>query len=143
MVTEALKCYSMRGLKVFLSQIWTAHIKETLRELFLGETLFIVVSKMFNTLETIAIAYNAKERILSHFKSEKAISKHFLAISTNKKAIAEFGINPGIKEKGTGKLFLGNYSFIAGIQKKYKRKFIRPRSFLDGNRLFVTRVLRM
>jgi hypothetical protein len=38
---------------------------------------------------------------------------------------------------------IGNYSFIAGIQKKYKRKFIRPRSFLEGNRLFVTRVLRL
>ena len=40
-------------------------------------------------------------------------------------------------------LAIGNYSFIAGIQKKNKRKFIRPRSFLDENRLFVTRVLRM
>ena len=40
-------------------------------------------------------------------------------------------------------LAIGNYSFIAGIQKKNKRKFIRPRSFLEGNRLFVTRVLRM
>jgi hypothetical protein len=40
---------------------------------------------------------------------------------------------------------IGNYSFIAGIQKEYKRKFIRPRSFLEveGNRLFVTRVLRL
>jgi REP element-mobilizing transposase RayT len=38
---------------------------------------------------------------------------------------------------------IGNYSFIAGLQKKNKRKFIRPRSFLEGNRLFVTRVLRL
>jgi putative transposase len=38
---------------------------------------------------------------------------------------------------------IGNYSFIAGIQKKYERKFIRPRSLLEGNRLFVTRVLRL
>jgi hypothetical protein len=38
---------------------------------------------------------------------------------------------------------IGNYSFIAGIQKKYARKFIRPRTFLEGNRLFVTRVLRL
>ena len=38
---------------------------------------------------------------------------------------------------------IGNYSFIAEIQKKYARKFIRPRSFLEGNRLFVTRVLRL
>ena len=40
-------------------------------------------------------------------------------------------------------LALGNYSFIAGIQKKNKRKFIRPRQFLEGDRLFVTRVLRL
>jgi hypothetical protein len=42
-------------------------------------------------------------------------------------------------------LAIGNYSFIAGIQKNYKRKFIRPRKFLEveGNRLFVTRVLRL
>ena len=39
-------------------------------------------------------------------------------------------------------LALGNYSFIAGIQKKNKRKFIRPRTFFEGNRIFVTRVLR-
>jgi hypothetical protein len=38
---------------------------------------------------------------------------------------------------------IGNYSFIAGIQKKYERKFIRPRLLLEGNRLFVTRVLRL
>jgi hypothetical protein len=38
---------------------------------------------------------------------------------------------------------IGNYSFIAGIQKKYDRKFIRPRSFLEGNRFFVTRVSRL
>ena len=40
-------------------------------------------------------------------------------------------------------LAIGDYSFIAGIQKKYERKFIRPRSFFEGNRLFVTRILRL
>jgi glucose-6-phosphate isomerase len=95
MATEALKYYSDRGLKVyFVSNVDGTDIKETLRELFPGETLFIVASKMFNTLETITNAFTAKEWLLSHFKSEKAISKHFLAISTNKKAVVEFGIDP-------------------------------------------------
>ena len=95
MVTEALKYYSERDLKVyFVSNVDGTDISETLRELSPDETLFIAASKMFNTLETITNAYTAKEWLLSHFKSEKAISKHFLAISTNKKAVEEFGIDP-------------------------------------------------
>ncbi len=94
MVTEALKYYSERELKVyFVSNVDGTDISETLRGLNPEETLFIAASKMFNTLETITNAHTAKEWLLSHFKSEKAITKHFLAISANKKAVMELGID--------------------------------------------------
>jgi len=95
MVTEALKYYSMRELKVFfVSNVDGTDISEILRGLNPDETLFIVASKTFTTMETMTNAHTAKEWLLSHFKSEKAIEKHFLAVSTNKKAVVEFGINP-------------------------------------------------
>ncbi|MGD2089994.1 MAG: glucose-6-phosphate isomerase [Candidatus Aminicenantes bacterium] len=95
MVTTALKYYSMRELEVlFVSNVDGTQIEETLRGLSPGETLFIIASKTFTTMETMTNAFTAKQWILSHFKSEKAISKHFLAISTNKKAVVEFGIDP-------------------------------------------------
>jgi glucose-6-phosphate isomerase len=95
MVTEALKYYSYRGLTVyFVSNVDGTHIEETLRGLSPEETLFIVSSKTFTTMETMTNAFTAKQWILSHFESDKAISKHFLAISTNKKVVVEFGIDP-------------------------------------------------
>jgi glucose-6-phosphate isomerase len=93
MVTEALKFYSQRELNLFfVSNVDGTDIAETLRTIDPEETLFIIASKTFNTLETMTNAVTARQWILSHFKSKKAVAKHFLALSTNKNAVTSFGI---------------------------------------------------
>jgi len=93
MVTEALKFYSQRELNLFfVSNIDGTDIAETLRTINPEETLFIIASKTFNTLETMTNTITARQWILSHFKTKKAIAKHFLALSTNKNAVTDFGI---------------------------------------------------
>jgi len=94
MVTEALKMYSKRDMRFFfVSNIDYAHIKETLLNLEPEETLFIIASKTFTTLETMTNANTAKEWILKRFNNKKAIEKHFVAVSTNKEGVKKFGIN--------------------------------------------------
>jgi len=94
MVTEALKYYSQRNLNFFfISNVDGNDIEETLRNIDLDETLFIVASKEFHTLETMTNAITAKDRVISHFRDKKAITKHFIAVSANQKAVTDFGIN--------------------------------------------------
>ena len=95
MAYEALKPYSKRGLTVrFVSNIDAAHIIEATRDLSPEETLFVVTSKTFTTQETMANARSARAWCLGRLKSDKAVKKHFVAVSTNTEKVKEFGIDP-------------------------------------------------
>ncbi|KAG7093512.1 phosphatidylinositol N-acetylglucosaminyltransferase subunit gpi1 [Marasmius oreades] len=94
MVTEALKPYSKRDLKAhFVSNIDGTHIAETLRECDPERTLFIIASKTFTTQETITNAETAKTWFLDSAKEGQHVAKHFVALSTNTKAVTAFGID--------------------------------------------------
>jgi glucose-6-phosphate isomerase len=94
MVTEALKPYGKPGLKVhFVSNIDGTHIAETLKNLNPETTLFIIASKTFTTQETITNANTAKEWFLKTATDQTAVAKHFVALSTNTDAVAQFGID--------------------------------------------------
>ncbi|MDR0534194.1 MAG: glucose-6-phosphate isomerase [Verrucomicrobiales bacterium] len=94
MVCEALKHYSKRDLHVhFVSNIDGTHMAETLRVVNPETTLFIIASKTFTTQETITNAETAKAWFLKSAKDGKAVAKHFVALSTNAKEVAKFGID--------------------------------------------------
>ncbi|KAF4616270.1 hypothetical protein D9613_008313 [Agrocybe pediades] len=94
MVTEALKPYSKRDLKAhFVSNIDGTHIAETLRECDPETTLFIIASKTFTTQETITNAETARSWFLESAKDKAHVAKHFVALSTNTKAVTAFGIS--------------------------------------------------
>ncbi|KAK0210379.1 glucose-6-phosphate isomerase [Desarmillaria ectypa] len=95
MVTEALKAYSKRDLTAhFVSNIDGTHIAETLRVCDPERTLFIIASKTFTTQETITNAESAKAWFLDTAKDQAHVAKHFVALSTNTKAVTAFGISP-------------------------------------------------
>ena len=96
MVCEALKPYSQRDLSIqFVSNVDGTHIAEALRISDPEETLFIIASKTFTTQETMTNAETAKNWLLQAFNGETAsIAKHFIALSTNEKAVTAFGIDP-------------------------------------------------
>ncbi|KAI6041968.1 Glc-6-P isomerase [Pisolithus marmoratus] len=94
MVTEALKPYSKRDLTVrFVSNIDGTHLAETLRLCDPETTLFIIASKTFTTQETITNAESARAWFLSTAKDQAHVAKHFVALSTNTKAVTAFGID--------------------------------------------------
>ncbi|KAF8808557.1 glucose-6-phosphate isomerase [Phlegmacium glaucopus] len=94
MVTEALKPYSKRDLKAhFVSNIDGTHIAETLRECDPERTLFIIASKTFTTQETITNAETARSWFLKTAVDKAHVAKHFVALSTNTKAVTAFGID--------------------------------------------------
>src|SRR6266404_4900846 len=94
MVTEALKCYAKRDLTpYFVSNIDGTHLAETLRKVDPETTLFIIASKTFTTQETITNAESAREWFLASAKDRAHIAKHFVALSTNEKAVTAFGIS--------------------------------------------------
>jgi len=94
MVIEALKPYSQRNLKVhFVSNVDGTHIAETLRALNPETALFVIASKTFTTQETLTNAHTARSWFLDAAKQESAIAKHFVAVSTNAKEVAKFGID--------------------------------------------------
>src|SRR3989442_3075555 len=93
MVTEALKPYHQRNLRLhFVSNVDGTHIAETLRALDPETALFIVSSKTFTTQETLTNAQTARRWFLDAAKQESAVAKHFVAVSTNAKEGARFGI---------------------------------------------------
>jgi len=95
MVTEALKPYWKDGIKVhFVSNVDGTHIAETLKDLKPETTLFLIASKTFTTQETMTNANSAKKWFLENGGKENDISLHFAALSTNLKAVEEFGIDP-------------------------------------------------
>ena len=94
MVYESLKPYHHKDLNVhFVSNVDGAHIEEVLERLNPETTLFIISSKTFTTQETLSNAHVARNWLLSKAKDETAIRKHFVAVSTNKKAVTAFGID--------------------------------------------------
>ena len=94
MVTEALRPFAHGQLQVhFVSNIDGTHISETLKKLNPETTLFIIASKTFTTQETLTNAMTAREWFLTHAKHESHIAKHFVAVSTNRTKVVEFGID--------------------------------------------------
>lgn len=94
MAYEALKHYSERTMAFrFVSNVDGTDFAEAVRDLDPGETLFIVSSKTFTTLETMTNAHTARAWLLTDLKDESAIAKHFVAVSTNAQEVARFGID--------------------------------------------------
>ncbi len=94
MAYEALKHYSQRDLSFqFVSNVDGTDFAEAVQGLSADETLFIICSKTFTTLETMTNGQTAREWALSQLKDEKAVAKHFVAVSTNAAKVSEFGID--------------------------------------------------
>jgi len=94
MAYEALKHYSQRDLNFrFVSNVDGTDFAEAVQDLQADETLFLVASKTFTTLETMTNAHSARDWSLASLKDEKAVAKHFVAISTNAKEVSKFGID--------------------------------------------------
>ena len=93
MVTEALKPYKTRLNVHFVSNVDGTHIAETLKKVNPETTLFLIASKTFTTQETMANAFSARDWFLAAAIDNTAVAKHFVALSTNTKAVAEFGID--------------------------------------------------
>jgi len=93
MVTQALKPYIDGPKPHYVSNIDGTHMAETLKQLNPETTLFVVASKTFTTIETITNAKSARKWLLDAAEDPTAVAKHFVALSTNKKKVAEFGID--------------------------------------------------
>lgn len=93
MVTEALKSYKNRLNVHFVSNVDGTHIVETLKKVKAETTLFLIASKTFTTQETMANAHSARDWFLTQGGSTTDIAKHFVALSTNTKAVEDFGID--------------------------------------------------
>ncbi len=94
MAYEALRHYSNREMTFrFVSNVDATDFVEATRDLNPEETLFIVSSKTFTTLETMTNAHSAREWALRSLGDESAIAKHFVAVSTNAEEVAKFGID--------------------------------------------------
>jgi glucose-6-phosphate isomerase len=95
MAYEALRYYSLRNMNFyFISNVDGTDFIETVYGLNPEETLFIISSKTFTTSETMTNAQTARAWLLSHLKDSEAISRHFVAVSTNIAKVKEFGIAP-------------------------------------------------
>lgn len=95
MVCSALKPYGHPRMNMhFVSNVDGAQLKETLRKVHAETTLFVIESKTFTTQETLTNALTAREWFVARARDEAAVAKHFVAVSTNMKAVADFGIDP-------------------------------------------------
>jgi glucose-6-phosphate isomerase len=95
MAYEALRYYTRRDLTFrFVSNVDSTDFVEATRDLSADETLFIVSSKTFGTLETLTNATSARDWVLSQLGDKSAIARHFVAVSTNAQRVSEFGIDP-------------------------------------------------
>ncbi|MFC4612444.1 glucose-6-phosphate isomerase [Streptomyces maoxianensis] len=116
MAYEALRAYTARDLTFrFVSNVDGADLHEAVRDLDPAETLFIIASKTFTTIETITNATSAREWLLTGLKAgQDAVAKHFVALSTNAEKVSDFGID-------TANMFEfwdwvgGRYSFDSAI----------------------------
>jgi len=95
MAYEALRFYSRRDLVfLFVSNVDATDFVEAVRDLDAAETLFIVSSKTFGTLETLTNAQSARDWLVERLGDEAAVARHFVAVSTNEARVAAFGIDP-------------------------------------------------
>ncbi len=95
MAYDALRAYATRELTVrFVSNVDPSDLVESVRDLDPAETLFVVCSKTFTTQETMANARSARAWLLDRLGDDEAVARHFVAVSTNLSAVAEFGIDP-------------------------------------------------
>ncbi|MFD5733968.1 glucose-6-phosphate isomerase [Streptomyces sioyaensis] len=96
MAYEALRAYTHRDMQFrFVSNVDGADLHEAVRDLDPAETLFIIASKTFTTIETITNATSARDWLLSGLRAGgEAVAQHFVALSTNAEKVTEFGINP-------------------------------------------------
>ncbi|CAN5292307.1 glucose-6-phosphate isomerase [soil metagenome] len=93
MAYEALRFYSQRDLTMrFVSNVDSTDLAEALRDLDAAETLFIVSSKTFTTLETLTNAHAARAWSVGQLGDEASVARHFVAVSTNAEGVARFGI---------------------------------------------------
>lgn len=95
MAYEVLRSFTDRSLTVrFVSNVDGADLHEAVRDLDAAETLFIVASKTFTTIETITNATSARDWLLTELKAgQDAVAQHFVALSTNAEKVADFGID--------------------------------------------------
>src|SRR6185369_1327390 len=94
MAYDALRPYGDRGLTVrFVSNVDPADFSEATVDLDPAETLFVVASKTFTTLETLTNARVARDWTLATLKNEQAVAKHFVAVSSNAPEVSKFGID--------------------------------------------------
>ncbi|CAL9642498.1 Glucose-6-phosphate isomerase [Streptomyces sp. enrichment culture] len=94
MAYEALRAYTDRSLTFrFVSNVDGADLHEAIRDLDPAETLFVVASKTFTTIETVTNAASARAWLLDALGDEKAVARHFVALSTNADKVAAFGID--------------------------------------------------
>jgi glucose-6-phosphate isomerase len=94
MAYEALRHYSRRDMTFrFVSNVDSTDFVEATRDLAADQTLFIISSKTFGTLETLTNATSARDWVIAQLGDEKAVAKHFVAVSTNAERVADFGID--------------------------------------------------
>ena len=94
MAYEALKHYSQRDLTMrFVANVDATDFVEATQDLDPAETLFIISSKTFTTLETMTNAHSARAWLIAELKDQAAVAKHFVAVSTNAEAVTKFGID--------------------------------------------------
>ncbi|ADJ27724.1 glucose-6-phosphate isomerase [Nitrosococcus watsonii] len=95
MVTEALQPYAKSGFRVhFVSNVDGTQLAETLKTIRPETALFVISSKTFTTQETLTNAHSARNWFLRAAPDDKAIAKHFVAVSTNRSEVERFGIDP-------------------------------------------------
>ncbi|MGC1418876.1 MAG: glucose-6-phosphate isomerase, partial [Acidimicrobiales bacterium] len=95
MAYEALRHYSRRDLTFrFVSNVDATDFVEAVRDLEASETLFIISSKTFGTLETLTNARSARDWLVQQLGDASAVAKHFVAVSTNEEKVSSFGIDP-------------------------------------------------
>jgi glucose-6-phosphate isomerase len=115
MAYEALRDHSLREMQFrFVSNVDEADVVEALRDLDPAETLFIVASKTFTTVETLTNAVTAREWLLAALGDESAVAQHFVAVSTSRDKVTEFGIDPE-NMFGFWDWVGGRYSFTSAI----------------------------
>jgi glucose-6-phosphate isomerase len=94
MAYEALRHYSRRDMTFrFVSNVDSTDFVEATRDLYADETLFIISSKTFGTLETLTNAHSARDWVIGQLGDEDAVAKHFVAVSTNAEKVEAFGID--------------------------------------------------
>lgn len=116
MAYDALRAFTDRELTVrFVSNVDGADLHEAVRDLDPAETLFIIASKTFTTIETITNATSARNWLLTELRAgEEAVARHFVALSTNEEKVAEFGIDTA-NMFGFWDWVGGRYSFDSAI----------------------------